>query len=157
MPYLPVGCCCWPCWLHLPLDPPSSFGKGSLFLQAYAANLHVIRKSASHGRGAWLLCSAPRPTATARQTISEGTIIRKSSLRLPAAKAPDRRTYGERGRNCHVSIWTIFTVGGNCLGQDGSRPPAPAGAQKNQGRRQGGGRRMERKEGTTPPHPGPAE
>ena len=51
--------------------------------------------------------------AAAGQTISERTIIRKSSL--PAAGAPDGR------RNCHVSIWTIFTVGGNCLGQDGSR------------------------------------
>ena len=71
------------------------------------------------------------------QTISERTIIRKSSL---PAQQPEHQTDKRREGETVVSIWTIFTVGGNCLGQqDGSRP-------RKKPRHQGGGWRKE------PPH-----
>ena len=68
------------------------------------------------------------------QTISERTIIRKSSL---PAQQPEHQTDKRREGETVVSIWTIFTVGGNCLGQqDGSRP-------RKKPRHQGGGWRKE--------------
>ena len=134
--------------MHLPLDPPSIFGKGSPFLQACAANLHVIRKSASHR--AWLPCSAPRP-ASAR--LSRSRRGQSSVNQVCVCRQPKHQTDGERdrlrGRNCHVSIWTIFTVGGNCLGQDGSRRATRRPRKKTRA-----ARRRERKEGRKePPRP----